>query len=489
MSSPVWTQSDATASSLGKRPNRTLHRKMLLWMLIVAALPVGAAMGLFHFLVHRPLEASGHRDGLLLAQVVASSLSRRQGEWTRREGELLDSLANDDRMCFVFVTDATGKMVHVGVYHPEGWDQYTDKHPSVLTQRRLGDQDSLEHIGLMVVHKVPIMLASAPVAGAEARQSASETEAPQPVGHVVLAVRDQTMAAAAREYQLAMTITLCVVILIGVPLVRVMIRGWSEPMNALIEAIRRLAQGQQPEPITIVSNDELGYLAGAFNDMAARLIVGRKQLIKANETLEQKVQERTAALEEAVLKLDNMASTDPLTKLANRRAFDTAIERYFAESATYQRDLACIMIDLDGFKEVNDTLGHDKGDDLLVLTGRIVRESIPTGAFAARLGGDEFVLLLPETSESSARTVADGIQSRFVTETQRLLESEASPLRVSMSMGLASLSQTQAVSSAVLLSQADQALYRAKEQGKSCVVVYRSSDETLGPDHSTHEAA
>lgn len=177
-------------------------------------------------------------------------------------------------------------------------------------------------------------------------------------------------------------------------------------------------------------------------------------------------------LEEAITQLESMASTDPLTGLANRRAFNDSMERRFAEASRYDHDLACIMIDLDGFKSLNDSLGHQAGDELLKRTARILEANCRRSDIAGRFGGDEFVILLPETGLKTARIVATRIKQEFEAMVEIILEEKPGHVSVSMSMGVTCLRHSRPTTPSQLLGHADKALYTAKEQGKKRVVVY-----------------
>lgn len=197
-------------------------------------------------------------------------------------------------------------------------------------------------------------------------------------------------------------------------------------------------------------------------------------------TLEE-VQFKNKQLEEAVQKLATMAATDPLTGLANRRAFNEALRRSFAEAGRYRHDLSCIMIDLDRFKQLNDALGHQAGDELLRRTARILQANCRRSDVAGRFGGDEFTLLLPQTDMVTSEGVAGRILAQYVAAADAMLEGRPRARRVGMSMGVASLRRSRPTSPEALISHADRALYRAKELADVSVVPYVSERVELGP--------
>jgi diguanylate cyclase (GGDEF)-like protein len=152
--------------------------------------------------------------------------------------------------------------------------------------------------------------------------------------------------------------------------------------------------------------------------------------------------------------------------LYNRRHFSLVIEQMFAEAQRYDADLACIMIDMDGFKQINDTLGHQVGDQLLTLAGKCISANMRRMDVAARYGGDEFVILLPRANANDAHIVAQRISDEFKQAIGQLLKKES----VSMSVGIGSHMQNRPSSAHALVSAADSALYNAKEAGRNCIV-------------------
>jgi diguanylate cyclase (GGDEF)-like protein len=153
------------------------------------------------------------------------------------------------------------------------------------------------------------------------------------------------------------------------------------------------------------------------------------------------------------------ADRDPLTGLANHGRFWAVLEHEAARAARYRRPLSLVMLDLDGFKKVNDLLGHLGGDEVLVEVAKRVRSR--ASDLAARYGGEEFALILPETPRAGARAVAEKI--RAAVEALR-----ASEPRVTLSAGVATAPEDGSTA-AELVRFADQRLYEAKAAGRNCV--------------------
>jgi len=170
--------------------------------------------------------------------------------------------------------------------------------------------------------------------------------------------------------------------------------------------------------------------------------------------------------------MKTMAETDHLTGLANRRRFGELLDRYFSEASRYGFDLTCCMCDLDHYKELNDTLGHQCGDEVLVISADVIREALRSSDIAARYGGDEFVLLLPHTSVDRGMSVAQRIRREMITAAN--ISGHVRP--VTMSIGIASIGANGADSADALVAMADRALYEAKARGKDQIVQFDVAD-------------
>jgi diguanylate cyclase (GGDEF)-like protein len=182
------------------------------------------------------------------------------------------------------------------------------------------------------------------------------------------------------------------------------------------------------------------------------------------------VREKNVQLEQSLKKMEEMAATDALTGLYNRRHFGKALEQCFAEAQRYEKDLACIMIDLDAYKKLNDTYGHQVGDQLLMLAGRVITANKRAMDIGARYGGDEFVLLLPHAGNEEAAAVAQRIREEFFKSSAALLK-HAPDKGVGMSIGIGSLKANHPAHADQLLSFADTALYQSKEAGRNRISV------------------
>jgi diguanylate cyclase (GGDEF)-like protein/PAS domain S-box-containing protein len=172
--------------------------------------------------------------------------------------------------------------------------------------------------------------------------------------------------------------------------------------------------------------------------------------------------------------LQYLADHDPLTGLFNRRRFEAELNRQVAFNARYGPTGAVIVVDLDHFKYVNDTLGHAIGDELIGRVGGLLRDRLRETDVVARLGGDEFALLLPSADEDQARAVADDIVQAV--RGQSVVVAGERTLRLTACAGIALFGQDFDVGPETVLVNADIAMYQAKERGRDRVVLLDATE-------------
>jgi diguanylate cyclase (GGDEF)-like protein len=177
-------------------------------------------------------------------------------------------------------------------------------------------------------------------------------------------------------------------------------------------------------------------------------------------------------LRQAQQSLADMAVTDDLTGLANRRRFFERLEEEMDRALRYGSDLSLIMLDIDHFKRVNDTFGHPVGDTVLAEVARLLTANLRTSDIVARYGGEEFAVLIPGVDENEAARAAEKI--RVVMEVNDLFL-DGPPIKVTVSAGVAALKSLPAARPTrdQLIRSADKALYRAKREGRNRVCVHR----------------
>lgn len=194
-----------------------------------------------------------------------------------------------------------------------------------------------------------------------------------------------------------------------------------------------------------------------MNQQAKELSAMNQELIAMQSELETSYRQ----LEIANRHLEQQATTDPMTGLANHRMFQQSLRTLVAQVQRHEQPLALMMLDVDHFKGYNDTYGHPAGDEVLRIIGSLLRKSVRTGDIPTRYGGEEFAILLPHTELDAAREVAERVRLA--------VEKYTFPNRaVTVSIGLASL-YLHANDAASLVQAADEALYQAKAQGRNCI--------------------
>ena len=174
-------------------------------------------------------------------------------------------------------------------------------------------------------------------------------------------------------------------------------------------------------------------------------------------------------VEQSHAKMVQMATHDPLTGLFNRNRMNDLLEKEFNRSRRYGSDLACLLMDLDFFKDINDTYGHHFGDHVLQQFGQRLTENLRDSDICFRYGGEEFMVLLPNASIDNARQTAEKIRS--LCENKKYDDGD-NAATVTVSIGLAAISNLRPKIARDLLAFADKALYKAKAEGRNRVAIY-----------------
>jgi diguanylate cyclase (GGDEF)-like protein len=228
--------------------------------------------------------------------------------------------------------------------------------------------------------------------------------------------------------------------------------GITRPIELLLAAVKRIRQGDYTAPVEMQRHDEIGALAQGLDHMRAGI----------------------AEREQRILKL---AYEDPLTQLPNRAQFGEALERGIVLAQTEGQSLAILVMDLDRFKFVNDSLGHGVGDHVLRQVGMRLHKLLGATGCVARLGGDEFALLVPALQTAQAIELAQNI----IDALERPIFFQDQPLDVGTSIGIA-LFPEHAPDAETLLRNADIAMYVAK-RGKIGYTVYDPKFDTSQQEH------
>lgn len=236
-------------------------------------------------------------------------------------------------------------------------------------------------------------------------------------------------------------------------------RMWTLPAKRLLQLLPEVHRGE-------AHIEELSQITGGvrpliplIQDMLRELRAQRGAIAELELEMRQRVASRTDALERTIGSLRQQATRDALTGLFNRRFLDQYLAQCIQRHLKERKDLCLLMIDVDHFKLLNDTLGHAAGDDLLKAIGQLIRSAIRGEDVGFRHGGDEFVILLPSSGLDAGKVLADRLSS--------LVDLLGKTLKVArppgLSIGLATLNACTQHTPEALLSAADRALYDTKK--------------------------
>ncbi|MCC7535510.1 MAG: diguanylate cyclase [Deltaproteobacteria bacterium] len=377
----------------------------------------------------------------LLALAVAPSVP--DPRFHHRAQAVLDNIANYPErfpdLVALEVVDSSGTVV--ADIDPR---RYNLRWSNAQTRRDLARLDpttkELDHGQLLVV--VPVRLAS-PLGVLRARVSERRLEQ-------VLAKQRIELAALVGGTGLVLGLALYVVLQ----------RMVGRRIGRLGVTASSLRRGRMDVRAPIEGRDEITEVSEAFNRMA-------ESLQAYTSDLERAVADRTAALSEANRRLAQLATTDPLTGLANRRAFDERASRDLELARRRDRAFAVVVLDVDRFKSINDRFGHPAGDVVLKEISTALAEGARGTDIIARVGGEEFAVAMPDTPAHEAAHAAERMRDTI----ERTVRAGASPSLhvVTASFGVAAYPDHGETLSD-LVAAADRALYTAKQSGRNVVV-------------------
>lgn len=254
---------------------------------------------------------------------------------------------------------------------------------------------------------------------------------------------------------------------------RLVICDWMMPEMDGLQLIAKIRQRKGPYIYTILltsrggKDDVINGLATGADDYVTKPFHRDELLVRLRAG--ERVLRLEAALEEKNRFLERMALVDALTGVGNRRCFDDQVRRVAEQSRRFHHPFSVVMLDLDRFKDYNDTLGHEAGDKALRRVGEITQQSIRISDMAFRYGGEEFVCLLPETDCAGAIVVAERVRQAI--QAVALAHPRNEPFGVvTASLGVASFTGEGTPDCDELVRHADRALYAAKDRGRNCTI-------------------
>jgi diguanylate cyclase (GGDEF)-like protein len=288
-----------------------------------------------------------------------------------------------------------------------------------------------------------------------------ELQAPARRG-LLMAAENAATSAEEAEATLARTgiAVLGVVVIVSI----VLMFSIAGPVRRLTNVTRQLAAGNRSARAPRGGSAEIDALAESVNAMTDQVVAAETELRAHHAELEKHVAERTR-------QLHHLAHHDPLTQLPNRRQLSSRLGGALTRATSTGQKLALLFVDLDNFKSINDTLGHNFGDRVLQVVAERLKSAAGPRTLLARLGGDEFTVLI-EDVKSHEEVLERG--NEIVTALQQPLSIKGRVLSTSASVG-ASLFPEHASDADALLRAADVALFRAKELGRNRCAIYRPS--------------
>lgn len=209
-----------------------------------------------------------------------------------------------------------------------------------------------------------------------------------------------------------------------------------------------------------------------FKGLLASVINEAQRMVSENHALEKKLEKSSLTMQELKQEMEIIreeAYTDSLTGIPNRKKFDLEVIRLVAEARDEDTDVSIIFIDIDHFKSFNDTYGHQIGDQVLRLVAKAFRECLKGQDFFCRYGGEEFVIVVPKTPLEGAGRIAEILRESIMQKDIKNKITNETLTRVTISAGVAQLRANEEVEK--WIARADNALYKAKKQGRNCVVI------------------
>ena len=238
-----------------------------------------------------------------------------------------------------------------------------------------------------------------------------------------------------------------------------------KPLNHFKKASNRVGEGNYNNLDEILYENMSGKHSNEIEQVAETFVDMADHINKHNQTLEEKIEARTKELEKARLEAEELARTDPLTSLDNRRAFFELGKFALLNAKRSSHNLSLIMLDIDHFKNINDNYGHAKGDEVLKKLSETLQKNSRASDLVARLGGEEFVLLLTGSTINETVLIAEKLRQEIK---QIYIPVKKENITFTASFGVAQLSNKEKTLDD-LLAKADSALYAAKNSGRDCI--------------------
>ena len=382
--------------------------------------------------------------------------------------QVVAALAVNPNVAYVEVIDAERRRIAERRFTPELAKQPLPEFSSAARVPSPGTIDRGENAIGSLRYLELIAAVTAPD-GAAVRNpvgSAATVKPSPPIGYIRLGMTHEAQRRLFREQMVGALVVVLLLVVVTIVATILVTRRLVAPMRRLMRAARAVGSGRLDIYVPARSSDELGLLTHTFNHMTQKLAQSQSEVDNHQRTLEEKVAQRTKELEVATAHAYRLAQHDILTGLPNRSLLNLRLKQILAQAHRDNSQVACLFLDFDHFKRINDTLGHDAGDQLLQAIAQRLSSAVRESDTVARLGGDEFVLVLPGLAAAEAVFEVMAVLAR-------VRESFLAPFRLSdqmptltCSVGVA-MYPGDALDGVALIKQADTAMYAAKEGGRN----------------------
>jgi diguanylate cyclase len=246
-----------------------------------------------------------------------------------------------------------------------------------------------------------------------------------------------------------------------------LINKTGEALDTTGEKASAATMDFQNQSKRLENNQNLSEIKAVLNE----IIAGTKNLAETSMALQAQLDEskkEMQLLRQELAHARETAKTDALTGLLNRRAFDQKLNEYIESHKQSNVELCLLILDIDCFKQINDTFGHQMGDNVLRYTANLMKQHITKYHCAARYGGEEMAIIMPNTPLNRAMEIAEKIRVSLAQHPLKLKGSKKSIGKVTISIGVSSFKINDSLES--LVERADQAMYRAKDNGRNQVM-------------------
>jgi len=389
--------------------------------------------------------------------------------------QMLDSVGNNPDVAYASVFDSNRAVIgerRFGTGLSKEKLPPLDPSPAASANGRAVERDVTIGDKRYIEFVVPVTKSRSPA-------SASVDVAPRgapgadagPIGYIRLGMTQDVQRRMFREQMVGAITVVLALLIVAILATLLLTRRLVAPMHRLMRAARAVGAGRLDVYVPASSSDELGLLTHTFNHMTQKLGESQSEVANYQRTLEDKVAQRTKELEVATAHAYKLAQHDILTGLPNRSLLNQRLKQIISLAQRDGRHVGCLFLDFDHFKRINDTLGHDAGDQLLQAIAQRLISAVRESDTVARLGGDEFVVVLPGLDPDQAAFEVMAVLTR-------VRESFMAPFRLSdqmptltCSIGVA-MYPLDAADGGNLIKQADTAMYAAKDAGRNAYRFY-----------------